>query len=352
MYVDKRLAGIQAVQTLSRLNRAHPGKDTTYVLDFVNDPAEVLDAFKTYHATAELSATTDPNLVYNLRSKLDAAGHYDDFEVDRVVAVELNPTAKQSELIAALEPVQDRIIKRYKAALAEWNAAKNKQDATVTKAAQDELDALVLFKGDMGAYLRLYTFLSQIYDYGNTGIEKRAIFYKRLLPLLEFGREREGIDLSKVVLTHHHLKDQGARTLALSQGETPKLAPITEAGSGSVQEQQKIYMAELISKLNDLFGSDTSEQDQLRYVNGTILGKVSESRTLQQQAANNTKEQFANSPDLHTELQNAIIESYDAHTLMSTQALNSPIVLRGILDVLLNHSGLYETLRGRAGRSL
>jgi len=255
-------------------------------------------------------------------------------------------------LIAALEPVQDRIIKRYKAALAEWNAAKNKQDATVTKAAQDELDALVLFKGDMGAYLRLYTFLSQIYDYGNTGIEKRAIFYKRLLPLLEFGREREGIDLSKVVLTHHHLKDQGARTLALSQGETPKLAPITEAGSGSVQEQQKIYMAELISKLNDLFGSDTSEQDQLRYVNGTILGKVSESRTLQQQAANNTKEQFANSPDLHTELQNAIIESYDAHTLMSTQALNSPIVLRGILDVLLNHSGLYETLRGRAGRSL
>jgi len=196
-------------------------------------------------------------------------------------------------------------------------------------------------------YLRLYTFLSQIFDYGNTGIEKRAIFYKRLLPLLEFGREREGIDLSKVVLTHHHLKDQGARTLPLSNGETPKLAPITEAGSGSVQEQQKVYMAELISKLNDLFGNDTSEQDQLRYVNGTILGKVSESRILQQQAANNTREQFANSPDLHTELQNAIIESYDAHTVMSTQALNSPIVLRGILDVLLNHAGLYETLRAR-----
>jgi len=350
MYVDKRLAGIQAVQTLSRLNRAHPGKDSTYVLDFVNDPAEVLEAFKTYHTTAELSATTDPNLVYNLRSKLDAAGHYDDFEVDRVVTVELNPTAKQSDLIAALEPVQDRIIKRYKAALAEWNAAKNKQDATATKAAQDELDALVLFKGDMGAYLRLYTFLSQIYDYGNTGIEKRAIFYKRLLPLLEFGREREGIDLSKVVLTHHHLKDQGQRTLPLGPGDTRKLAPITEAGSGSVQEQQKVYMAELISKLNDLFGSETSEQDQLRYVNGTILGKVAESATLQQQAANNSKEQFANSPDLHTELQNAIIESYDAHTVMSTKALNSPIVLRGILDVLLNHSGLYESLRAQASR--
>jgi type I restriction enzyme, R subunit len=348
MYVDKRLAGIQAVQTLSRLNRAHPGKDTTYVLDFVNDPAEVLAAFKAYHTTAELSATTDPNLVFNLRAKLDAAGHYDDFEVDRVVAVEVKFDAKQSELVAALAPVQDRLMKRYKAAQERLREAAGRGEPSAIKAAQDELDALILFKNDMGAYLRLYTFLSQIFDYGNTGIEKRAIFYKRLLPLLEFGREREGIDLSKVVLTHHHLKDQGQRALPLGTGDTPKLAPITEAGSGSVQEQQKVYMAELISKLNDLFGNDTSEQDQLRYVNGTILGKVAESATLQQQAANNTKEQFANSPDLHTELQNAIIESYDAHTAMSTKALNSPIVLRGILDVLMNHAGLYETLRGRA----
>ncbi len=348
MYVDKRLAGIQAVQTLSRLNRAHPGKDTTYVLDFVNDPAEVLAAFKTYHTTAELSATTDPDLVYNLRAKLDGAGHYDDFEVDRVVTVELNPKAKQSELIAALEPVQDRIMRRYKATAAALKAAKAAKDAAATQAAQDDLDALTLFKGDMGAYIRLYTFLSQIFDYGNTGIEKRAIFFKRLLPLLEFGREREGIDLSKVVLTHHHLKDQGSRTLPLGQGETPKLAPITEAGSGSVQEQQKVYMAELINKLNDLFGSETSEQDQLRYVNGTILGKVAESATLQQQAANNTKEQFANSPNLKTELQNAIIDSLDAHNAMSTKALNSPIVMHGLLDILLNHSGLYERLRSSA----
>jgi len=348
MYVDKRLAGIQAVQTLSRLNRAHPGKDTTYVLDFVNDPAEVLASFKAYHTTAELSATTDPNLVFDLRAKLDAAGHYDDFEVDRVVAVEMKFDAKQSELVAALAPVQDRLMKRYKAAQARHREAAGRGELSGVKAAQDELDALILFKNDMGAYLRLYTFLSQIFDYGNTGIEKRAILYKRLLPLLEFGREREGIDLSKVVLTHHHLKDQGQRALPLGSGDTPKLAPITEAGTASVQEQQKVYMAELISKLNDLFGNDTSEQDQLRYVNGTILGKVADSKTLQQQAANNTKEQFANSPDLHTELQNAIIESYDAHTAMSTKALNSPIVLRGILDVLMNHAGLYETLRGRA----
>ena len=230
MYVDKRLAGIQAVQTLSRLNRAYPGKDTTYVLDFVNDPEEVLAAFKTYHTTAELSATTDPNLVFDLRAKLDAAGHYDDFEVDRVVAVELNPSARQSELIAALEPVQDRVMKRYKAAQAALKSAQIKEDEAAIKAAQDELNALILFKADMGAFNRLYIFLSQIFDYGNTAIEKRAIFYKRLLPLLEFGREREGIDLSKVVLTHHHLKTSGAKPMLLNEGEAEKLYPITEAG--------------------------------------------------------------------------------------------------------------------------
>lgn len=345
MYVDKRLAGIQAVQTLSRLNRAHPGKDTTYVVDFVNDPDEVLAAFKTYHTTAELSATTDPNLVYDLRAKLDAAGHYDDFEIERVVVVELKPDAKQSELVAALEPVQDRLMKKYKAAQEAFRTANATGNDAAAKAAHDELGALEAFKRDMGTFLRLYTFLSQIFDYGNTAVEKRAIFYKRLLPLLEFGREREGIDLSKVVLTHHTLKNQGKRALALNAGERPLLAPITEAGSGDVQEREKALLREIIAKLNDLFQGDLSDQDKLVYVNNVLKGKLMESETLRQQAANNSKEQFANSPDLKSELLNAIMGALDAHNLMSTQALNSPVVQHGIRDILLNNAGLYESLR-------
>ena len=348
MYVDKRLAGIQAVQTLSRLNRAHPGKDTTYVLDFVNDTTDILEAFKTYHTTAELSATTDPNLVYNLRAKLDMAGHYDDFEVDRVVEVELNPNAKQSDLVAAIAPVQDRLMKRYKAAQEALAAAKAKEDPEATKSAQDELNALILFKSDMGAFVRLYTFLSQIFDYGNTAIEKRSIFYKRLLPLLEFGREREGLDLSKVVLTHHNLKTLGKRAMPLSEGETPKLEPITEAGSGSVQEREKAFLNEIINKVNDLFEGELTDQDKLVYVNNVIKGKLLESETLRQQATNNTKEQFANSPDLKSELMNAIIGALEAHTAMSTQALDSETVRAGLKDVLLNQVGLYETLRAQA----
>jgi type I restriction enzyme, R subunit len=107
-------------------------------------------------------------------------------------------------------------------------------------------------------------------------------------------------------------------------------------------------MAELIEKLNELFGADTTEQDQLVYVNHVIKGKLMESETLRQQAANNTKEQFANSPDLKTELLNAIMGALDAHTSMSTKALNSPTVQAGLKDILLNHSDLWETLRARA----
>lgn len=347
MYVDKRLDGIQAVQTLSRLNRAHPGKDTTYVVDFVNEAADILKSFKVYHTTAELSATTDPNLVFNLRSKLDAGGHYDDFEVDRVVEAEMKGE-KQSELLKALEPVVDRLMKRYKAAQEALKIAKEKKDENAIKAAQDELNALVLFKGDMGAFIRLYTFLSQIFDYGNTAIEKRAIFYKRLLPLLEFGREREGIDLSKVVLTRHKLLDKGKQPMPLNEGETPKLEPITDTGGGSVQEKTKVYMAELIEKLNELFGAETTEQDQLVYVNHVIRGKMLESKKLRQQAANNTKEQFATSPDLDQELMNAIVDALDAHNAMSRKALDSETVRKGLKNILLNHADLWELLRGAA----
>jgi type I restriction enzyme R subunit len=344
MYVDKRLAGIQAVQTLSRLNRAHAGKDTTYVVDFVNAPSDVLAAFKTYYETAELADTTDPNLVFALRAKLDAHGWYDDFEIDRVVAADLKPDAKQSELVKAIEPVFNRLMTKYKAAV----AAMGSPDENVAKNGKDERDALLLFKSDMVAYVRLYTFLSQIFDYGNTGIEKRAIFYKRLQPLLEFGREREGIDLSKVKLTHYGLKEKKAQPLLLSDGENPKLEPVKEAGSGSVQEKEKARLREIIERLNSLFDGELSDNDLLVYVNEVILGKMLESETLVQQAANNSKEQFGASPDLRQETLSAVMEALDAHQSMSSQVLNSDRVLLGLIDVLLNHAGLWERLRARA----
>ncbi len=345
MYVDKRLAGIQAVQTLSRLNRAYPGKDTTYILDFVNAADEVLEAFKTYYETATLAGVTDPNLVYDLRAKLDASGHYDDNEVERVVAVEMKENAAQYELNAALEPVADRLLKRYATARKAKQDALDLKDNKAAQEAQDEMNALQLFKRDLGSFMRVYAFLSQIFDYGNTAIEKRAIFFRRLLPLLEFGREREGVDLSKVVLTHHKLKNQGKRALPLSAGEP--LPPMTEPGSGQLQEKEKARLAEIIDKVNTLFDGELSDDDKLVYVNHVLKGKLLESEILVQQASNNSKEQFSNSPDFDSEFMNAIIDALTAHTTMSKQALDSEKVRTGLKDVLLGPAKLYESLRAR-----
>ena len=347
MYVDRRLAGIQAVQTLSRLNRAHPGKDNTYVVDFVNDPAEILHAFRTYHTTAQLADVTDPNLVFDLKAKLDAAGHYDEHGVNRVVEASVRAGATQGELFAAIEPVADRLLRTYRTTRDSLLNAREAGDDDAAQRAQDTLDALILFRADMGTYIRLYTFLAQIFDYGNTDVEKRAIFYRRLIPLLEFGREREGIDLTKLRLTHHTVKSRGPQAMSLD-GDTPYIPPSVSPGTGQVQERQKALLLEIIEKLNDVFKGELTDHDKLVYVNDVLKGKLLESETLQDQAANNTKEQFANSPDLNSALMNAIIAALDAHNVMSSQALASPAVRDGLKSILLNHTELYEGLKAAA----
>lgn len=351
MYIDKMLGGIQAVQTLSRLNRAHKGKDTTYILDFVNDSAQVLNAFKTYYETATMEATTDPDLVFNLRAKLDAAGHYDDFEVNRVAEIAVKVNAKQSQLSAVIAPVADRLLKRYRVAKTDWLLALESKDDTSIQRTKDVLSALLLFKGDMEGFIRLYAFLSQIFDYGNTDIEKRFIFYKLLTPLLDFGREREQVDLSKVQLTHHSLRNKGKQNLDLGKGETPTIPPIDGIGTGGVQEKDKALLEEIINKVNGLFEGELSPNDQLVYVNGVIKGKLLENETLVEQAQNNSKEQFSNSPDLRKALMDAVIDSETSHRLMSTQAINSDRVREGILDALLQSGQLYELLRGQQMRN-
>ena len=112
-----------------------------------------------------------------------------------------------------------------------------------------------------------------------------------------------------------------------------------------MQDKEKAHLSEIIQKVNDLFEGELTEQDKLIYVNHVIKGKLLESETLRKQAASNTKEQFANSPDLNAELVNAFMAALDAHTAMSTQALNSVTVQSGIKDILLNHAKLWESLR-------
>jgi type I restriction enzyme R subunit len=131
----------------------------------------------------------------------------------------------------------------------------------------------------------------------------------------------------------------------LGKGENPKLQPVTSVGSGEVQEKQQAYLNEIIEKLNEIFGKDTTDGDQLVYANHVLRGKLLESETLQKQAAGNSREQFSTSPDFDSEFLNAIIDALDAHTALSKKALDSEDIRYRLKQYLLGPGQLWEALR-------
>jgi len=285
------------------------------------------------------------NLVLDLKAKLDGAGYYDAYEVDRVVKVLMNPKTTQGDLVGAIGPVADRLLKTFSGAKADKLAAEEAGNEAGAKTASDTMNALILFKGDMATFVRVYTFLSQIFDYGNTDVEKRFLFFKHLIRLLEFGRERDTVDTSQLVLTHHTVKSLGKTPFDMG-GDKPTLAPVGDAGSGSVQEKQTALLREIIERVNGLFDAETSESDQLLYVNGFLKNRMLASQELAVQAKNNTQAQFDNSPALRQQMIDAAMDSEAAFSSMSHKVLASEVVREELLKILLGPGQLYEALRG------
>lgn len=296
MYVDKRLGGVNTVQTLSRLNRTMRGKDKTFVLDFVNDPEDVLSDFRPYYKAAELTEVTDPNIIHSLRSKLDSAGIYDDEDVEHTIAVWF--AGKHGELSGSIAHVKDRFNEFYDVALEEGDS--------------EEVDRLDRFRKDLTTFVNAYDFLSQIINYGQTALEKRSIYYGLLArELSELNRHREMVDLSDIVLTHYSLKAAEQQDLALD-GDVA-LEPMKEAGSGSAREAQYEYLSKLIEKINDAFaGSGLSDADKVNVIN-SVMSKASEDETLQLQADANPADDFYDSPDLFPTLLKVILMAGQQH---------------------------------------
>ncbi|MGF6637031.1 type I restriction endonuclease subunit R [Paraburkholderia sp. MM6662-R1] len=307
MYVDKKLANVAAVQTLSRLNRTYPGKDQTFVLDFVNEPQDIVAAFQPYYETAELEDVSDPNLIHALQSKLDAELIYTPEEVDAFITVYFK--GQQKDMQAKIAPAVERFRVR-------WNDAEAEND-------KEAKDGLIVFRRDVGAFVRAYDFLSQIVDFGDTDLEKRSIFLKHLLPLLREVRTDVGIDLSEVKLTHYKLSNKGKLDIKLAAGaEDAKLKPITELGSGKPHDPEMVQLALVVDKMNDLF-EGVSETDVLPFALH-ITGTMMESETLEQQAGANSKEQFEASPDFKNIMIESVADGLDKYSGMAKQVLNNP----------------------------
>ncbi|MBP8699822.1 MAG: type I restriction endonuclease subunit R, partial [Syntrophorhabdaceae bacterium] len=172
MYVDKPLSDIKAVQTLSRLNRSHPKKHDTFILDFVNDPETIKTAFEPYYRTTILSEETDPNKLHDLKAELDSAGVYTWQEVEGFVKLYLDGVDREK-----LDPILDSCVSEYLDKLDE--------------------DGQVNFKGNAKAFIRVYAFLSQILPYKKRDWEILSIFLNFLVPKLPAPKEE---DLSKGIL--------------------------------------------------------------------------------------------------------------------------------------------------------
>jgi len=325
MYVDKKLSGVSAVQTLSRLNRTAVGKDQTFVLDFVNDPKEILASFQPYFREAALEGVSDPNVVHDLQAKLDAAQIYLESEVDGLVKSYVLE-AGNNALSGWVAPAKSRFNTRYNAAVADGD-----------KAAQDELD---LFRKDLGSFVRAYDFLAQIVDFADTDLEKRSIYYKHLLPVLRVNDARIALDLSGVVLAKYALKDKGQAQLQLS-GEDALLKPPSEVGTGQAKDPVLATWEEIIQQANLPFEGE--ELDAVAHFVEGVRRELVKNETLQKQAQNNSRSHFGSSPHLEKALTEAVSNSMDSHYNLSLQALGDKSKMQSLLKMLSEL--IYEELR-------
>ncbi|MDR8365036.1 DEAD/DEAH box helicase family protein [Pseudomonas sp. JL3] len=341
MYVDKKLGGVECVQTLSRLNRTYPGKAEvgTFILDFFNEPQEILDSFQPYFQTAELAEVSNPDLIFDLFEKLNAAGIYKSTEVEQFCEAFFVKNKSNAAIANICKPAVERWTKRYKLAAEAYahskeifERIKKTQDAVLIANAENDLkeckqakDALDIFKKDLGTFVRFYEFMSQIVDYDDKQLEKLSLYARNLSPMLrETAVDEDDIDLNSIVLSHYRVSKIRQQDLKLIEDSPDyKLVPGEGLGSGTAKDIKEELLSQILERLNELFVTDQlTEKDMVNYAY-TIRDKVSENQLVMQQLANNTAEQallgnFANAVD------DAIMDSGDAHQNQMMQLLSDP----------------------------
>lgn len=304
MYVDKRLSGIQAVQSLSRLNRTHPLKEDTFVLDFVNDREEIKAAFKAYYDGSEIGEEVDPASLYRLQQELDMSEIYMKEDAERFCAVYFKPKQKQSfadheAMNAALDPA----VSRFKVLLLE-----NEEEAE-------------LWRGKLNSYRNLYAFLSQIIPYQDSDLEKLFIFLRYLSPKLP--KRNAGVDYNfddAVRLEYYRLQKISEGSIGLVQGNKYALDGPSEVGTGIVREAEAVYFSTLISIINDRFGTDFNQADQ--YFFDQMVETAIRDESIIKAAEVNPEEKFE--LVFKNLLQNLFIERIDQNEDIFARFMNDP----------------------------
>ena len=254
MYVDRKLAGLQAVQTLSRLNRTMPGKDNTYLLDFQNTIEDTQEAFKPFYEVTALEETSDPNQVYALEARLRTFGIIDRDEVERFAQIYYKGPLDASDRIK-LEGLVREAVQRFEA--------------------EDDEGKQEEFRQLLKSFMRFYSFVAQVVRLEDTDLEKLhayAAWLDRLLPNREVPPDIEITDdMLRLQAFKVVQKEEGSASL--SPGETAALQPINEFGAKPYTEDEKRSLSEIIQSFNERHGTQFTEEDFLRFeqVNREIL---------------------------------------------------------------------------------
>ena len=310
MYVDKILSGVKAVQTLSRLNRAHPQKTDTFVLDFMNEADTITEAFSDYYRTTILSEETDPNKLHDLKGILDGYQVYAWPQVEQLVEFFLSGAERD-----ALDPILDACVAIYTSDLDE--------------------DGQVDFKGKSKAFVRTYQFLASILPYTNAKWEKLSIFLNFLIPKLPAPIEE---DLSKGILEAIDMdsyRNEVKETLKLAPtDEDAEIYPPPTRGGGRVAEPELDYLSNIIKAFNDQFGNiDWKDADRIRHVIAEeIPGKVAADRAYQNAMKNSDR--AAARLELDRALGKVIVDFVSDHTELYKQFYENPSFKKWLSDTI------------------
>lgn len=286
MYVDKKLEGVHAVQTLSRLNRTHSGKEDTFVLDFVNDRDEIMEAFQPYYEVTSVGEQADPHQLYALQAALAAFGVFSTDEVEAFCQVFFKPRANQSATDhAQMNAILDPGVSRFRSLRDETRATL--PDAEWQKAKEEAQEE---FRAKLHAFRSLYAFLSQVIPYQDSDLEKLYTYARFLiakLPRRSTGPQYQFDD--EVALKFYRLQKISEGTIVLQPGVGGELKGPTSVGTG-LPGDDAIELSRLIDMLNERFGTDFKPADQL------FLDSVREDaladESLRQAALANTLENF------------------------------------------------------------
>lgn len=269
MYVDKLLSGIKAVQTLSRLNRTCPGKEDTFILDFINDPEDIKESFQPYYESTNLSEVTDPNILYDLQAEIEPYQIFTEDEVRRVSELEVaGGVTKSVKAQAELNAILDKGVERYK------QLPDQEQEA---------------FKQAIMKFSRTYGFILQIVTFIDISLHKEYIYLTYLLRKLPRSANDKDVYLADdVALEYYRNQKVFEGDIGLEKTGGADLDP-QKYGAG-VAEDEKVYLSSILDKLNERFGTEFTESDFLS--REQVKQDMLSDDDMRQKAANNTKENF------------------------------------------------------------